>query len=72
MKVLAAEVTVEGEFGSEGEPAKNVTYHARVTANAPESAILALMTHTDRMAEIQNTLRIGTQVRPTGMEATST
>lgn len=62
MRILALEVTVEGEFGGEGEPARNVTYSARVTAEAPEDAIRELMVHTDRVAEIQNTVRLGNPV----------
>ncbi len=30
IKVERVEVTVEGDFGAEGEPARNVTYRARV------------------------------------------
>lgn len=51
------EVEVSGEFGSEGEAARNITYRASVLAHAPQEEILALMRHTDSVAEIQNTLR---------------
>jgi uncharacterized OsmC-like protein len=61
--VERVEVEVEGEFGGVGEPARNVTYHARVTARASEANIQELMAHTDRVAEIQNTLRVETPVR---------
>lgn len=30
---------VEGEFGTDGEPAKNVSYRAKVTAQASEAEI---------------------------------
>ena len=59
---------VDGEFGTEGEPAKNVTYRARVTAQASEAEIRELMRHTDRVAEIQNTLRVETPVVLSGVE----
>jgi organic hydroperoxide reductase OsmC/OhrA len=62
IRVEQVEVTVEGEFGAEGEPAKNVRYRARVTAQASQEAIVALMQATDSLAEIQNTLRLGVQV----------
>jgi organic hydroperoxide reductase OsmC/OhrA len=62
IQVLGVEVTVEGEFGGPGEPAQNVVYRARVTASAAEEEIRALMQHTDRVAEIQNTLRAATAV----------
>jgi organic hydroperoxide reductase OsmC/OhrA len=60
--VSKVEVQVQGEFGAAGEPAKNVTYRARVTAQASEEQIKALMRDTDRVAEIQNTLRSSTPV----------
>jgi organic hydroperoxide reductase OsmC/OhrA len=62
IEVLGVEVTASAEFGGVGEPARSLRYRAKVTAKAPESAILALMTHTDRVAEIQNTLRRGIPV----------
>src|SRR5687768_14170012 len=65
------EVEVQGDFGAEGEPARNVTYHARVAADAPESVIRELMLHTDTLAEIQNTLRVPTAVSLERVEAVS-
>jgi organic hydroperoxide reductase OsmC/OhrA len=62
LKVEQVEVEVEGEFGAEGEPARNVSYRAKVTAQASEAQIRELMSHTDRVAEIQNTLRVETPV----------
>ena len=62
IKVERVEVNVEGDFGAEGEPSKNVTYHAKVFANASEDKIREMMKFTDRVAEIQNTLRNGTPV----------
>ncbi len=63
IKVKQVEVEVEGDFGSEGEPANNVTYRAKVVAQASEEAIRELMHHTDQVAEIQNTLRVETPVK---------
>jgi organic hydroperoxide reductase OsmC/OhrA len=71
MEVTSVEVTVEGDFGAESQPARNVVYSARVTAKAGESDIRELMAHTDRVAEIQNTLRIGTPITLDRIEATS-
>jgi organic hydroperoxide reductase OsmC/OhrA len=68
LKVEQVEVEVEGEFGAEGEPARNVTYRAKVTAQANEAQIRELMSHTDRVAEIQNTLRVETPVILSGIE----
>src|SRR5262245_66339938 len=47
VKVERVEVNVEGDFGAEGEPAKNVTYRAKVHANASEDQIRELMKFTD-------------------------
>jgi organic hydroperoxide reductase OsmC/OhrA len=62
--VRAVEVEVEGEFGGVGEPAAGVSYRARVTvAGATEEAARHLLERTDRVAEVQNTLRAGVPVR---------
>lgn len=62
IKVERVEVNVEGDFGVEGEPAKNVTYSAKVYADASEDEIRELMNFTDTVAEIQNTLRTETPI----------
>jgi organic hydroperoxide reductase OsmC/OhrA len=71
LKVESVEVEVDGDFGGEGEPAENVTYRAKVAAQASEAEIRELMSHTDRVAEIQNTLRVGTPVTLSGIEVSS-
>jgi uncharacterized OsmC-like protein len=72
IKVERVEVSVEGEFGEEGEHAKNVTYHAKVHAQASEEEIREMMKFTDAVAEIQNTLRIRTPVVLTEIETIKT
>lgn len=62
IEVTRVEVEVTGEFGAAGEPARGVTYRAKVEARASEKEIRDLMAHTDRVAEIQNSLRLGTNV----------
>ena len=62
IQVDRVEVEVEGDFGAEGEPAKNVTYRAKVAAQASEQEIQDMMHFVDTVAEIQNTLRIATAV----------
>jgi len=62
IKVERVEVNVEGDFGAEGEHAKNVKYQAKVSAQASEEEIREMLAFTDTVAEIQNTLRIGTSV----------
>lgn len=67
--VEQVEVGVEGHFGLEGEPATDVSYHARVMAHADEAEIGELMQHVDRVAEIQNTLRVRSPVTLDQIEA---
>jgi len=69
MRVEQVEVQVDGEFGAEGEPARSVTYRARITAQASETEIRDLALATDGLAEIQNTLRRATEVRLERVEA---
>ena len=69
IKVERVEVSVDGDFGAEGEPAKNVTYRARVFSPASEEDIRELMKFTDTVAEIQNTMRTETPVVLTEIEA---
>ncbi len=66
--VEQVEVEVEGDFGAEGEPAREVTYRASVAARASEAEINDLMSYVDRVAEIQNTLRVPTPVILSGVE----
>jgi uncharacterized OsmC-like protein len=68
IKVEQIEVHVEGDFEREGGPATNITYSARVKADASKEDILDLMQHTDQMAEVQNTLRIATPVKLSSCE----
>ena len=62
IKVDRVDVEVDGDFGVDGEPAKNVTYRAKVTAQASEEEIQDMMRFVDTVAEIQNTLRVVTPV----------
>jgi organic hydroperoxide reductase OsmC/OhrA len=59
LKVEQVEVEVTGEFGADGEPARNISYRAKVTAQGSEAEIRELMVQTEQVAEIQNTLRLG-------------
>jgi uncharacterized OsmC-like protein len=72
IKVERVEVNVEGDFGGEGDPAKNVIYRAKVHAHASDEEIREMMKFTDTVAEIQNTLRIQTPVVLIEIEAAKT
>jgi organic hydroperoxide reductase OsmC/OhrA len=64
--IHAVEVEVSGEFGGRGEPATGITYRATVRAEASEADLAALLAETDRVAEIQNTVRRGCPIVFTG------
>ena len=61
--VTRVEVEVEGDFQAAGMPGSNIIYRAKVNADASDEQIRELMLHTDAIAEIQNTLRVGTPVK---------
>ena len=63
LKIESVEVEVDGDFEAEGHPASNIIYRAKVNANASEETIRELMLYVDSIAEIQNTLRLGTPVK---------
>ena len=65
------EVDVDGDFMAAGEPATNVTCRLKVTAQAGEDEIRRLVAHTDSIAEIPMSLRKGTPVTLTEVEAVS-
>ena len=60
--VHRVEVEVEGDWGGEPVRAQNVRYRAHVEGDAPEAELRSLLEHTDRVAEIPNSLRLGTDV----------
>lgn len=68
IKIEKVDVEVNGDFGAEGEPARNITYRAKVHARGTDADIRALMEYTDTVAEIQNTLRVETPVNLAGIE----
>jgi uncharacterized OsmC-like protein len=63
IKVESVEVEVDGDFEAEGKPASNIVYRAKIDADASEERIRELMLYIDSIAEIQNTLRVGTPVK---------
>ena len=63
IEVTGVEVEVDGHFEAAGMPASSIVYRARIRADASEEQIRELMLHTDAVAEVQNTLRLGTPVK---------
>ncbi|HEV2235642.1 MAG TPA: OsmC family protein, partial [Ktedonobacterales bacterium] len=70
--VTGVQVEVRADWGGDPVRAQNVAYSARVEAQASEAAIRELIAHTDRVAEIPNSLRLGTPVALTDAQAIST
>ncbi len=76
LEVIDITVRVRAEFGGPGDPARHICYTVEVTAVGEEHAIRDLVRHTDSVAEIHNTLRLGmtvlledVQVRSVGQPA---
>jgi putative redox protein len=71
MVIKNVQVDVQADWGGDPVRAQNVTYSARIEAEASEADILALIKQTDRVAEIPNSLRLGTPVMLTEAQAIS-
>jgi organic hydroperoxide reductase OsmC/OhrA len=67
--IESVEVEAEAEVEAEGEAARAVSYRARVKTRASEDDIRALIMHTDKVAEIQNSVRAPTPVLLDSIEA---
>jgi organic hydroperoxide reductase OsmC/OhrA len=72
IEVIGVEVQADAEFDAEGGPAKHLSYRVVVRAQAPEATISELIKRTDKVAEIQNTLRLGLPVTLESFSAVST
>jgi putative redox protein len=69
INIRSVEVDVEGEWGGDPVRAQKVVFSAKVEAEASEKEIMDLIQQTDRVAEIHNSLRMGTQVTLAGAKA---
>ena len=69
IEVAGVQVEVRGEFGAEGEPARNISYRVWVDAKASEEDVMDLMRFTDSVAEVQKTLRSSSAVTLTECHA---
>jgi organic hydroperoxide reductase OsmC/OhrA len=60
----SVDVTVSGEFGGEGEPAKNIAYQVDVRSrDLSGNEIADMIKYVDNVAEIHNTLRRGISIQ---------
>jgi len=57
IEVSHVDVECSAEFPAEGEPAKEITYSARITAHTSGDRIQELAAEVDRRAEIRNSVR---------------
>ena len=71
LDVVGIRVIVECDWGGEPTRAQNIQVSTRVEADATEDEILDLIQHVDRIAEVHNTLRAGTEVELVEAEAVS-
>lgn len=60
--VSEVEVTATCEFNTEGEPGVNFRYKVFVKSKASKEEVSDLIIHTDKIAEIHNTIRQGTRI----------
>lgn len=56
-------VTVRADWAGEPVRAQNVSFDVALEAEATQAEILDLIRHTDRVAEIPNSLRLGAEVK---------
>ncbi len=71
MKVHQVQVSVSADWAGDPVRAQNVAFSVVVEADASEADILDLVRHTDSVAEIPNSLRLGTEVRLGNVRAIS-
>lgn len=62
LNINSVEVIVSGQFGAEGEPGTNIQYEVNIDADAEQELINELIIYVDKIAEVHNTLRVGTEV----------
>jgi len=66
IKVSKVGVKVSADWGGDPLRAQNVCFSVKVEAEASEEEIRDLIHHTDKVAEIPNSLRFGTEVKLVG------
>ncbi|TAK39441.1 MAG: OsmC family peroxiredoxin [Lysobacteraceae bacterium] len=62
VSITGCEVRAQGQFNGIGLAAQDVTYSAKVDSPAPAQQVEALLSETDRLAEVHNSLRAGCTV----------
>lgn len=67
--VKNVQVTVRADWAGDPVRAQHVSFDVVVEADSSESEILELIRYTDQVAEIPNSLRMGTDVKISGIKA---
>lgn len=68
--ITSVDVEVTATFGGRGEAAREISYRVTLAGDADRDTLIALAKHTDTVAEIHNTLRLGMPVTLAGVEIT--
>lgn len=63
LTIDAVEVEVMGEYTGEGEPVGSLRYRATAWTSSAKEKVFEVMTHTDTVAEIHNTLRKAAEIQ---------
>ena len=71
IEIRGVEIEAIAEFGGVGEPTRMIQYHALIFTDAIKDVAVQLAQHTDRVAEIHNTLWLGIPVHLVGIEVSA-
>lgn len=69
--IKSASIHVEADWGGDPVRAMNLSFTVRVESPAPKDQVEELIRHTDRVAEIPNSLRFGAEVNLRWFEVVS-
>ena len=69
IEISGCEVSATALFDGIGAAATSVVYAAKVVSSAPRDQVELLLSETDRLAEIHNTLRAGCPVQRVAWQA---
>ncbi len=72
VSISSVSIHVESDWAGDRVRATNLTFSVRVESESPREKVEELIRHTDRVAEIPNSLRLGTEVRLDSFEIVPT
>ena len=62
LDISGVDVEVMGEYTGEGQPVESIRYRATAWSPSAKEKVFEVMTHTDTVTEIQNTLRRAAEI----------